>query len=82
MFSFAAFILTGWLVSAAAIWLYRSVSGRQGHKHSKAVRRNQTTGRKLSTQSGYISPFSASRKGAQYRKLHSPNCDIKAPWGW
>jgi hypothetical protein len=82
MLGFASLFLINLLVSVAAIWLYRSVSGWQGNKHIKVVRKNQTKGRKLTTQFGYISPFSASQKGAQYRKLYSPTGDIKTPWGW
>jgi hypothetical protein len=82
MLGFVALLLISILSSIVAIWLYRLVSGWQSLIHFSADRNNQTIGKKVITQFAYISPFSASRKGAQNRRPRSLKGDTKTPWGW
>jgi hypothetical protein len=62
MLGYAVFVLIALLFSVIAIWLYRLVSGGQGYEHNVLDRNNQTVGKKITTQFGYISSFLAHRK--------------------
>ena len=82
MLEYAVFVLIALLLSVTSIWLYRLVFGRQGYKHIFLDRNNQTVGKKITTQFGYISPFSAHWKEKQNRRLRNLKGGSKAPWGW
>ena len=75
-------LLVSLLISMAAIWLYRSVSDWQISNKIVVDRSNETMGKKLKTQLGFISPPSASLKKAQNGKRRSLKGGIKVPWGW
>jgi hypothetical protein len=82
MLGYVVFVLIVLLASVTAIWLYRLVSGWQSSKRSLVDRNKQTAGKKISTQLGYISPFSASRKEKQKKRPRRLKSDPKTPWGW
>jgi hypothetical protein len=82
MLGYAVFLLIALFFSVTAIWLYRQVSGGQGYKHIFLDRNNQTVGKKITTQFGYISSFSAHRKEKQNRRLRNLKGGSKTPWGW
>jgi hypothetical protein len=82
MLGYVAFVLIALLFSVTSIWLYRLVSGWQGYKHNLLDRNNQTVGKKLTTQFGYISPFTVHRKEKQNRRLRNLKGGSKTPWGW
>jgi hypothetical protein len=82
MLGYVVFILVVLLASVAAVWLYRLLSGWQSSKHTLVDRNYQTAGKKISTQFGYIAPFSASRKEKRNKRLRSLKSGSKTPWGW
>ena len=71
------------LISAAAVWLYRTVSGWKGFNRAVVARRGPAVRMKLRAQQGYISLISApSQQKAKPVRLRRTTGTIKAPWGW
>jgi len=85
------------LISMAAIWLYRSVSGFKGFNTTVVARRRNTTKMKLSPQQGFITMLTPQRSRAKTKPVKSTRSrpgraaptrlrkvtgEIKAPWGW
>jgi hypothetical protein len=87
MLALVTIFLATLLIAAATIWLYRSLAGWQGFKHSVGVPGVQRptgskAGLKLSAQQGFISLFGSSKEAVRNKRLRSPKNGIKAPWGW
>lgn len=85
------------LISMAAIWLYRSISGFKGFNTTVVAQRRNTTMMKLKPQQGFITMFTPKRSRAKTKpvkstrsrpgrvapaRLRKVSGEIKAPWGW
>ena len=83
MLALVTIFLITLLISAAAVWLYRTVSGWKGFNRAAVARRGPAVRMKLRAQQGYISLISApSRQKAKPVRLRRSTGTIKAPWGW
>ena len=83
MLALVTIFLITLLISAAAVWLYRTVSGWKGFNRAVVARRGPAVRMKLRAQQGYISLISApSQQKAKPVRLRRTTGTIKAPWGW
>jgi hypothetical protein len=80
MLALVTIFLATLLISTAAIWLYRSVTGLKLFNQAVVARRGPAVRMKLRAQQGYISLI-ASKKARPVR-LRRSTAVIKAPWGW
>lgn len=82
MLALAAIFLITCTLSAAAVWLYRRISGWQGFNHALVGRPGQTNRMKIGLQQGFISLTPQSGSRAKNVKVHHARGAIKKPWGW
>jgi hypothetical protein len=82
MLALIAIFLFTVVVSAAAVWLYRRVSGWQGFTATVVGRPNSTTRMKIGLQQGFISMVPNGGGRTKNVRLRTPRGGIKTPWGW
>ncbi len=80
MLALVTIFLATLLISAVAVWLYRTVSGWKGFNQAVVARRGPVVRMKLRAQQGYISLVSSQK--ARPVRLRRSTGTIKAPWGW
>ena len=83
MLALITIFLATFLISAAAVWVYRMLSGWQGFSQSVVGRKQTTIRMKLKPQQGFISLMGTLRQQkAKSVRLRNSSGTIKAPWGW
>jgi len=82
MLELVTIFLATLLISAVAIWVFRTVAGLPVFKRTVVTRRKTTMKMKLSAQQGYISLVAPPKQEARPIRLRRSTGTIKAPWGW
>lgn len=82
MLALVAIFLFTLAVSAAAVWLYRRISGWHGFTETVVGRPRSTARMKIGLQQGFISMVSNNGGRAKNVRLRTPRGGIKTPWGW
>ena len=81
MLELVTIFLATLLISTAAIWIFRTISGMAVFKKTVVGRPKTTMKMKLRAQQGYISLI-APKQEVRSIRLRRSTGTIKAPWGW
>jgi len=82
MLALVAIFLFTVAVSAAAVWLYRRISGWHGFTATVVGGPRTTTRMKIGLQQGFISMVPNNGGRARNVRLQTPSGGFKKPWGW